>query len=197
MQSNSGHHPTPWLPIPKTMTIINSQEQNLLGNQILPKSEDFCILAAILDSKWSPYGAACLTSCKYPFPLKSFHFWIFNNLFWFYIGSHFEMAAILKILKTKSTTLSDDLFLCQVSKGSTAWSEFNIFCTLVTMATAAILNFCQPLKAATYYGGYSYKVSWSLMKGINFFLNPPFLFPWQRWQSLSNRFRCFWLISFH
>jgi hypothetical protein len=24
--------------------------------------------------KWSPYGAACLTSCKYPFPLKSFHF---------------------------------------------------------------------------------------------------------------------------
>jgi hypothetical protein len=24
--------------------------------------------------KWSPYGAACLTSCKYPFSLKSFHF---------------------------------------------------------------------------------------------------------------------------
>jgi hypothetical protein len=33
------------------MTIINSQEQDLLGNQILPNSEDFCILAAILDSK--------------------------------------------------------------------------------------------------------------------------------------------------
>ena len=28
--------------------------------------------------------------------------------------------------------------LCEV------WSEFNIFCTLVTMGTAAILNFCQP-----------------------------------------------------
>jgi hypothetical protein len=26
------------------------------------------------------------------------------------------------------------------------WSEFNIFCTLVTMATAAILNFFQPQK---------------------------------------------------
>ena len=26
------------------------------------------------------------------------------------------------------------------------WSEFNIFCTLVTMETAAILNFCQPQK---------------------------------------------------
>jgi hypothetical protein len=24
--------------------------------------------------KWSPYGAACLTPRKYPFPLKSFHF---------------------------------------------------------------------------------------------------------------------------
>jgi hypothetical protein len=51
------------------------------------------------------------------------------------------MAAILKILKTKSTTLSDDLFLCQVSKGFAVRSEFNIFCTLVTMARAAILIF--------------------------------------------------------
>jgi hypothetical protein len=30
--------------------------------------------------------------------------------------------------------------LCEV------WSEFNIFCTLVTMATAAILNFFNPQK---------------------------------------------------
>jgi hypothetical protein len=43
--------------------------------------------------------------------------------------------------------------LCEVG------SEFNIFCTLVTMATAAILNFFQPPKAAAHYGGYSYKVS--------------------------------------
>jgi hypothetical protein len=27
------------------------------------------------------------------------------------------------------------------------WSEFNIFCTLVTMAMAAILNFCNPKKS--------------------------------------------------
>jgi hypothetical protein len=39
----------------------------------------------------------------------------------------FILAAILNILKTKSTTLSDDLFLCQVSKGSAVWSEFKIF----------------------------------------------------------------------
>jgi len=37
------------------------------------------------------------------------------------------------------------------------WSEFNIFCTLVTMATATILNIFNPPKAATHYGGYSYK----------------------------------------
>jgi hypothetical protein len=43
--------------------------------------------------------------------------------------------------------------LCEV------WSEFNIFCTLVTIATAAILNLFNPLKPATHYGGYSYKVS--------------------------------------
>jgi hypothetical protein len=42
--------------------------------------------------------------------------------------------------------------LCEV------WSEFNIFYTLVTMATAAILNFFNPLKAATHYSGYSYKI---------------------------------------
>jgi hypothetical protein len=56
-------------------------------------------------------------------------------------------VAILKILKTKSTTLSDDLFLCQVSKESAVWSEFNIFCTLVIMATAAILNFLSSVKS--------------------------------------------------
>jgi hypothetical protein len=40
------------------------------------------------------------------------------------------------------------------------WSEFNIFCTLATMATAAILNFLfNPPIAATHYGGYSYKVA--------------------------------------
>ena len=48
-------------------------------------------------------------------------------------------------------------------------------------------------KAATHYGGYSCKVSWSLMKGIqNYFKSPLFLFPWQLQQSLSNRFRFFW-----
>ena len=90
-----------WFPIPKTMMIINSQEQRLLGKQILPKSEDFVFWRPFWIQngrhsklKWSPYGAACLTPCKYPFPFKSFHLWIFNNLLWFfnfYIGSHFVL----------------------------------------------------------------------------------------------------------
>ena len=60
------------------------------------------------------------------------------------IFQFFILVAILKILKTKSKTLNDDLFLCQVSKGSAVWFEFNIFCTLVTMATVAILNSFKP-----------------------------------------------------
>ena len=36
------------------------------------------------------------------------------------------------------------------------WSEFKIFCTLVTMAKSANLIFSIPPKADTYYGGYSY-----------------------------------------
>ena len=97
-------------------------------------------------------------------PVNIHFHWIFFIFEFLTISLIFILAAILKILKTKSTTLIDDLFLCQVSKGSAVWSEFN-------------------------YGGYSYKVSWSLMKGIQFFVNPPFLFPWQLRQSLSNRFR--------
>ena len=50
-------------------------------NQISPKSLDFCIWRPFLvqnghysKPEWSPYGAACLTPSKYPFPLKSVHF---------------------------------------------------------------------------------------------------------------------------
>ena len=56
--------------------------------------------------KWSPYGAACLTSCKYPFPLKSFHFWIFNDFFNFYISGHFENSKTwMHLLRWGSTFL--------------------------------------------------------------------------------------------
>ena len=70
--------------------------------------------------------------------------------------------------------MSDDLFLCQFSKESVVRSEFKIYFTLVTMAMAAILIFFNPARAVTHYGGYSYKIAWSLMKGIQQFLISPF-----------------------
>ena len=113
--------------------------------------------------------AACLAPCKYPFPLIFvfsywWPFWNFKNK-----EQNFDWWSIF--------VSSFKRIRC------TEW--IIIFCTLVTMATFWIF--------ATHYGGYSYKVSWSLMKGITKKLIPPFLFPWQLRQSLSNRFRFFGL----
>jgi hypothetical protein len=57
---------------------------------------------------------------------------------------------------------------------------------LIIMATAAILNLFNPSKAATHYGGYSLKVSWSLMKGIQ----KQFKFPLCCFHCLSRSTRC-------
>jgi hypothetical protein len=66
------------------------------------------------------------------------------------------------------------------------------------MATAAILNFLNPSKAATHYGGYSYKVSWSLMKGIQFFFKSPlFCFHGNCSKVCPTDSDFFWLISFY
>ena len=100
------------------------------------------------------------------------------NLFIFeFLTIYFDfiLAAILNFFKTKSTTLSDYLFLCQVSKGSAVWSAFNIFCILVTMATAAIFNFCstsQNLPHTTVDIPTKFHEVW--WKESKFFLNPPF-----------------------
>ena len=67
-------------------------------------------------------------------------------------------------------TLSDDLFLCQVSKGSTVRFEFKKFCTLVTMATVAILNFFQPPQKLPH----TTKFHEVWRKESKLFLNPPF-----------------------
>jgi hypothetical protein len=82
---------------------INSQHHNLFGNQILPRSEDFFILAAILDGRHS----------KPTLNINSQH----HNL-----------------LGNQISPISEDFCI---------WWPF---CTLVTMATAAILNFSTPQK---------------------------------------------------
>jgi hypothetical protein len=134
--------------------------------------------------KWSQYSAAYLTPCKYPFPLKSFHFWIFNDFKKNYLGSHFE------IFKNKEHNFEWWSIFVSSFKRIRCLEWILHFFTLVTMATSSILNFFNPSKAATHYGWYSYKVSW---KKSQTNLNPPFLLPWQLRQNLSNRFRCFGL----
>jgi hypothetical protein len=110
------------------------------------------------------------------------------------------LVAILKILKTRSTTQSDDLFLCQISKGYAVRFEFNIFCTLVTMAMAAILNLFNPQKLPHTMVDIPtkfYEVWW---KESKFFLNPPifvsmatmekFILPILIYFGLSRSTRC-------
>ena len=118
--------------------------------------------------KWSPYGAACPTPCKYPFPLKSFHFWIFNDFFYFYIGGHFEN------FQKKNTTLSDDLFLCQVSKGSAVRFEFNIFSPWLPWQRPPFWIFLTPQKlphTTVDIPTKFYEAWWKESKNV---LNPPF-----------------------
>jgi hypothetical protein len=65
------------------------------------------------------------------------------------------------------------------------------------MATATILIFFNPQQVPhtpVDIPTKLYEVWWNESK---MFLNPPFLFPWQLQQNLTNRFRFFWFISFH
>ena len=88
----------------------------------------------------------------------------------------------------------------QISPISEDFCIWGRFCTLVTMATAAILIFFQPPKSC-------HTLRWIFLQSFMKFderipkkiknLIPPFLFPWQLRQNLSNQFRFFWLISFH
>jgi hypothetical protein len=67
-----------------------------------------------------PFFISMATAAKFVLPIP---------IFWAYLVS-------LDVDVTRNITTQ----ICEV------WSEFNIFCTLVTMATAAILNFSTPQK---------------------------------------------------
>jgi hypothetical protein len=61
-------------------------------------------------------------------------------------NDHSRLLAEQKLMKQHPHLVDRDkpkkkIGIGQVSKGSAVRSEFNIFCTLVTMATAAILDF--------------------------------------------------------
>jgi hypothetical protein len=85
---------------------INLQHNKLLGNKFRPNRRIFVFWRPFWiqngrhsKPKWSPYGAACLTSCKYPFPLKNFYIFEFLTIF-----SIFILAAILKIPRLECTS---------------------------------------------------------------------------------------------
>jgi hypothetical protein len=86
---------------------------------------------------------------------------IFLNTPFFFISMATAAKFVLPIpiFLAYLVTLDMDVTGNNTAKLCEVWSEFNIFCTLVTMAKAAILNFFNPPKAATHYDGYSYKVS--------------------------------------
>ena len=120
-----------------------------------------------------------------------FIFEFLTIFFIFYIGGHFEN------FKNKEHNFEWRSILCQVSKGSAVRGVFNIFSTLVTVATTAFLNLFNTQKLPYTMMHITTKFDEVWWKESKNFLNAPFLFPWQLRQSLPNRFRFFLLISFH
>ena len=88
-------------------------------------------MAAIANRNGSNMVQHVLHNVNIHFHWNLFIFEFLAIFFLYYIGDHFKMADILKIWKTKSITLRDDLFLCPVSKGTAVLSEFNIFAPLL------------------------------------------------------------------
>ena len=110
--------------------------------------------------KRSPYGAAYHTPCKYPFPLKSVHFWISNDfflfLYWWPFGNFQKKRAQLWVMI---------FFRVKFQKNALyVWIKKKLH--LGYHGNGRHFEFVQPPTDGTHYGGYSYKVSWSLMKGI-------------------------------
>ena len=88
--------------------------------------------------KWSPYGAAYLTPSKIHFHWNLFIFEFLTIFFYFYIGGHLE------IFKKKEHNFEWWSFFVSSFKRMRCTFELKKNCTLVTMATAAILNLFNP-----------------------------------------------------
>ena len=145
---------------------INSQHHHLLGNQISPKSEDFCIwrpfctlvtmaMAAILNF----FNPQKLPQTTVDIPTKWIIIWLPNHGYQFptskstwkpnfaqiggflYFGGHFgfKMAAIAnqRCISIRNIIIYLETKLRPNRRIFCIWWPF---CTLVTMATAAILN---------------------------------------------------------
>ena len=82
-----------------------------------------------------------------------------SPLFFISMATAAKLVLPILIFLVYLVPLDVDVTVNITAKICEVWSEFNKFCTLVTMAMATILNFFQPPKAATHYGGYSCKIS--------------------------------------
>jgi hypothetical protein len=72
------------------------------------------------------------------------HFFFKNPPFFISMATATKFVLPIPIFLAYLVPLDVDVTGNITAKLCEAWGEFNIFCTLVTMATAAILNFFQP-----------------------------------------------------
>ena len=110
--------------------------------------------------KWSPYGAAYLTPSKIHFHWNLFIFEFLTIFFDFYIGGHLD-----NFKKKRAQLWVMIFFRVKFQKNALyVWIKKKLH--LGYHGNGRHFEFVQPPTAGTHYGGYSYKVSWSLMKGI-------------------------------
>ena len=138
-----------------------------------------------------------ITPCKYPFPLKSFHFWIFTILL------IFILAAILKWRHLENFKNKEHVF----EWWSTFVSSFKRILCLEWIYHCLHLGyhgndrhfeFCstpQKLPHTTVDIPTKFHEVW--WKESKKKLNLPFFISMATAANLSKRFRFFWLISFH
>jgi hypothetical protein len=78
--------------------------------------------------------------------MKEINFFFKSPLFFISMATAAKFVLLILIFLAYLVSLDVDVTGNITAKLCEVWSEFNIFCTLVTMATAAILNFFNPQK---------------------------------------------------
>ena len=111
----------------KIATIANQNGRHMMQHVLLPVNIHF---------QWNLFIFEFLTIY--------FYFFFFFFFYWqpFWNGGHFVLP--IPIVLAYLFPLDVDVTRNITAKICEVWSEFNIFCTLVTMATAAILNLFNP-----------------------------------------------------
>ena len=123
MQSNSGHHPTP------LFWYLGFHGNVILNFINTPKAS----------THYSEYSYDVSWSL-----MKEINFFFKSPLFFISMATAAKFVLPIAIFLAYLIQLDVDVTGNITAKLCEVWSEFNIFCTLVTMATATILNFFNP-----------------------------------------------------